>query len=498
MKIKKIKIIEFENIHNKTLEFDSELNILFVEKEQDRLNIHAFIECMLFGAVDVSFSGIMWIESDDKNYRITRDTRREEPYSELFCEDSGELVDIENLDESEFIRRNSEEVFENMICISSLKGNTGAEIVREVQREMRNFQTTSDCSIDLTRSAQYIKMTRKGYQVQAERRKKSDEQEKKRLRTQIARLQKEIQAIEKQNHCENESERGSQPYEDRRGYLILDKKIAELNNKTHVQTALVILTLAIAVAVTGFLGIKTNMTIVAAIVGIFGIGLVMGEMNLKMRTNREIERKKRMRAKWISKHHEKVNELSDDLREELKDKNTELFNLTEEIKDLEESAYLPLIEETEIDALDLTYDTIEKLSDKIYTDTGSRLIDVMSEILNDITDGQCKNVIVDDEFHISVETGNNIVPIENLRLITVGQVYLSFRLAAAKLMYGDDELPVILGEMFATFDPNVLKPIAQWLKNAKRQIIVSTCHRKEVQVVENTGFKWNTVTLQDE
>ena len=190
MKIKKIKIIEFGNIHNKTLEFDSELNVLFVEKEQERLNIHAFIEYMLFGMDDVAFSGIMWMESDGTNYRITRDTRREEPYSELFCEDTGELVDIDNVDESQFIKRNSEEVYENMICISPLKGSTGAEIVREVQREMKNFQTAADCAIDLTRSAQYIKMTRKGYQVQAERRKKSDEQEKKRIRTQIDRLQK--------------------------------------------------------------------------------------------------------------------------------------------------------------------------------------------------------------------------------------------------------------------------------------------------------------------
>ena len=43
----------------------------------------------------------------------------------------------------------SEAVYENVICISPLKGNIGAEIVREVQKQMTGFQTTGDCSVDL-------------------------------------------------------------------------------------------------------------------------------------------------------------------------------------------------------------------------------------------------------------------------------------------------------------------------------------------------------------
>lgn len=51
----------------------------------------------------------------------------------------------------------SEAVYENAICISPLKGNTGAEIVREVQKQMTGFQTTGDCSVDLGKTSQRIK-----------------------------------------------------------------------------------------------------------------------------------------------------------------------------------------------------------------------------------------------------------------------------------------------------------------------------------------------------
>lgn len=75
----------------------------------------------------------------------------------------------------------SEAVYENAICISPLKGNTGAEIVREVQKQMTGFQTTGDCSVDLGKTSQRIKMTRKGYQVQVERRKRQTSWQKKKF-----------------------------------------------------------------------------------------------------------------------------------------------------------------------------------------------------------------------------------------------------------------------------------------------------------------------------
>lgn len=54
--------------------------------------------------------------------------------------ESGELLDADHISEEKMALGISEAVYENAICISPLKGNTGAEIVREVQKQMTAFR----------------------------------------------------------------------------------------------------------------------------------------------------------------------------------------------------------------------------------------------------------------------------------------------------------------------------------------------------------------------
>ena len=125
----------------------------------------------------------------------------------------------------------SEAVYENAICISPLKGNTGAEIVREVQKQMTGFQTTGDCSVDLGKTSQRIKMTRKGYQVQVERRKKADQLAKEKISAQIKSIRREIRDTEDQKNQLGEQEDALRMNEESNGYHLLDERIGALENK---------------------------------------------------------------------------------------------------------------------------------------------------------------------------------------------------------------------------------------------------------------------------
>ena len=104
---------------------------------------------MLFGNAEFPYAGVLWFESGGRNYRLTRDLHRETPYSELLCETSGELIDADRICDSKVAQGISESVFENAICIAPLKGNTGSEIVREVQRQIAGFQWSADRTVDL-------------------------------------------------------------------------------------------------------------------------------------------------------------------------------------------------------------------------------------------------------------------------------------------------------------------------------------------------------------
>lgn len=494
MKIRQIEIKDFGEIKNKTLKFTSGLNVLYDEKEQAREMIRSFIEEMFFGNAEFPYAGIIWFESSGKNYRLTRDLHRETPYSELLCETSGELLDVDHISDSKVAMGISEAVFENAICIAPLKGNTGAEIVREVQRQIAGFQWSADRTLDLRRTSQRLKMTRKGYQVQVERRKKADQLEKGKISTAIRRLRAEISDLEDQKQQIGEQQSALQSGGESNGFQMLDGRISELEKKNRMQIIVMCITVIVAFSLAIYLGMNMQTVMPAILAGIAGALVFMTETNFEMRTVRELEKRKRMKSRWLAKQ-DKLQDGRNELDDELHEKNTELANLTEDLREMEEYAYLPLMDEIEIDSVNYAMDTIEKLSGKIYEKTGNRLVETMSEILRGITGGECKELLIDEDFHIRVDTGSELVSIENLRLIAVGQIYLSLRLAMGELLCGTEKLPVLLEEMFGAYDRENAAQTVTWLIGDQRQVIVSSGKKKELEVLKNTGIACNTITL---
>lgn len=494
MKIKQIEIKNFGNIYNKTLIFSPGVNVLYGENEYSRKEIHSFIEHMLLGIEDMPYYGILWFESKGRNYRLTRNLYGENPYNELLCEESGELIDADRLSESRTVMGISGAVYENAVCITPLKGSTGAEIVREVQKQMKGFQETADCSEDLGRTYQRIKMTRKGYQAQVDRRRKSDELEKEKISSQMRQLRGELRDLEEQKTQLGTQESELRQSEESNGYQMLDQKIAELEKKNRMQTVGMCATLLAAFALAAFLGICLQSILLTILAAVAGGVLFAVQLNYEMRTVRELEKRKRMRLRWITRH-DKLEGGRSSLEEEICEKKMELSNLTDSLRELEEYAYFPLVEELETDALNLAMQTIETLSERIYRKTGNRLVSTMSEILREITGGDCREFLVDEELHISVETADGVIPIEKMRLFTVEQIYLALRLAAGDLLCGAERLPVLFNEMFSTFDPERLRTAVSWLIETERQVIISTGKKKELDMIEKTGLTCNVMIV---
>ena len=350
MKIRQIEIKDFGSIKNKTLKFTSGLNVLYDEKEQMREEVRTFIEKMLFGNAEFPYAGVLWFESGGRNYRLTRDLHRETPYSELLCETSGELMDADRISDSKIAQGISESVFENAICIAPLKGNTGSEIVREVQRQIAGFQWSADRTVDLRRTSQRLKMTRKGYQVQVERRKKADQLEKGKVSKAIRRLREEISDLEDQKQQIGEQQSALKTSGDSNGFHMLDGRISELEKKNRTQIIIMCATVIAVFSAAIYMGMNMQTVVPAVLVGIAGALVFMAETNFEMRTVRELEKRKRMKSRWLAKQ-DKLQDGRNELDDELHEKNTALANLTEELQEMEEYAYLPLIDEIEIDSI---------------------------------------------------------------------------------------------------------------------------------------------------
>ena len=110
-----------------------------------------------------------------------------------------------------------------------------------------------------------------------------------------------------------------------------------------------------------FLGIYFGETVLAFVTAAAGICLFLLEIFFNMKTIRELEKRKRLKKRFLARQ-DKLQSGRDDLNDEIKEKETELSNLTEEYQEAEDYIYLPIAEEIEIDSLNLAMSTIRKLA----------------------------------------------------------------------------------------------------------------------------------------
>ena len=96
---------------------------------------------------------------------------------------------------------------------------------------------------------------------------------------------------------------------------------------------------------------------------------------------------------------------------------------------------------------------------------------------------------------MTVNTEGRIVPLEQLSRGTAEQIYFSLRMAAGELLCGEEKFPVILDEVFGMYDEERLAAVLSWLSREKRQVIICTCRRREMEIMEKLGIPFTEAVL---
>lgn len=515
MIIRRLAIKNFGKIHNKTLEFSPGINVLYGENESGKTTVHTFLKSMLYGirrqrgkaAKSDTYStyepwenpavygGTLWFENGGKNFRLTRNFHKTNQTSELLCEDDGELLDVEKGDLDVVLGGVSEAVYENTVSVAQLKGVTGQGLVRELQNYMASYQGTGDSSVDLGRTMQLLKMSRKGYQVQAAKCKKDTEKEQEKLAASMDYLRQEMEDIwEKKSRISVHEESLHVAGEDN-GEAILDERIYKIQREKGLLSGGMAMTAVLAVlAVLLLRRLVPGFFFLQILAGLLGVLLFVWEGISQKRLSEELSKRKRMKARGLQKQ-EKLKWNRESLEESWKEKETALSNLQAEYKEIEERAYLPLMEETEIEAINLAMKTIETLSGNIHHQLGGKLRLRTSQILSGITGGKYNEVLMDEGFHMMVNTDERTVPLESLSRGTTEQIYFALRMAAGELLCGEECFPVILDDVFGMYDEERLTAVLHWLSGEKRQIMISTCHKREMELLEKEGIPYQKILL---
>ena len=506
MLIKKITIRNFGKINNRTFEFSEGINVIYGENESGKTTLHNFIKSMLYGIPrgrgksaayrayepwenPGEYGGTIWFESKGMSWRLTRSFSRERPYQELLCETTGEIMDPdEDGAMDELLGDVSEAVYENTVSIGQMKSVTGPSLAKELQNYMAGYEGSADSSIDIQRASQMLKMTRKGYQVQEDRRKKSLEAEEIRIRSRIDYLEEEEKKLENRESVLQGRIYDMDP--DQRGTAHYDEEILETRKKARIAglgSAIISAVLLITALV-----VRRPRTVTAAVgtaAVILAVGFLVRHM-LEKEANRLSEEKdewkqEMQKLKWEKRHTD----------QSLAEKRTSIDNLYEEYNEVEDDFYQFSREAGEVKAINLALETIDRLSGSINSRIGGRLRKRTSEIFSDITGEKYEEVLIDDSLKISVNTEERVIPLERLSRGTLEQIYFALRIAAGELFCGDETFPLILDDVFGNYDEDRLQALLVWLYKENRQVLTLTCSGREAALLEDSEIPYREFML---
>ncbi|MEF2772387.1 MAG: AAA family ATPase [Blautia caecimuris] len=514
MIIKRITVRNFGKLRDRTMEFSDGINVLYGDNESGKTTTHTFVRSMLYGIQrqrgraarkdayslylpwenSADYGGTLWFENGGKNFRLTRNFYKENPTTEFLCEDDGEILDVAQGDLDAVLGGISETVYENTVSVAQLKSTTGPELVREVQNYMASYQGAGDSSVDLGRTMQMLKMARKGYQVQAEQKKRENQREKEKISSGMEYIRQELEELQEKEARVSGQEKSFYIGGDGSGIGDLETGIAALYRKRKVLEF--VITTALIFGIGGALAVAgiTKSLITAMVIGVIGIAAGVGAYLVRLRVSEETEKKEWQKNRLLARQ-EKLSWSRENIREARKEKETALENAAAEYREAEEYVYFPLAEEMEIESLNLAMTVIDQISRDIHRQVGGKLRRRISGILSEITGGRYTEILMDADLHMTVNTGERTVPLESLSRGTVEQIYFSLRMAAGELLCGREQLPVFLDEVFGMYDEERLTSVLKWLAKEKRQVIICSCRQREMEILEKNGISYNKIVL---
>ncbi len=150
-------------------------------------------------------------------------------------------------------------------------------------------------------------------------------------------------------------------------------------------------------------------------------------------------------------------------------------------------------------AFDVAIEVLSESSVQIQRDYSPYLNEQMGNIMKSISGGRYEDIMADDSLTLNVQTpdvAEKVIP-EQLSSGTADQMYFALRLATVMLVEKDGEiLSLFLDEPFVQYDEDRTKNVLELLKteSEKRQIILFTCKKREVELV-NQIFEGTSINI---
>lgn len=194
---------------------------------------------------------------------------------------------------------------------------------------------------------------------------------------------------------------------------------------------------------------------------------------------------------------QKINRLrgkEETLCQQAEEKKVEIENLRENLEEFCGDTKEMQDCKTEIESLNLAMRTLCRLSEKMQRKIGTRLEYRMGEILQEITDDRYEQLRVDENINVELFEGGRWVSLQQLSRGTVEQVYFALRMAVSEILC-EEKLPVLLDDVFGMYDEQRLVQTLRWLSVRDGQVLIFTCHKREMELLRRMGIHANVISL---
>lgn len=475
------------------------------------------------------FAGVMRFESGGKVFRLERNFNRREKSVSLVCETDGEELSVESGDLDVLLEGLNEASYRNTFFVGQTGAATGEGLAKELHHYMSNLQNAGDMEIDVNQAVDALEAKRRQFESEKKKAQAERDTREREVETRLTYVRQETERLAKEEaECTEKLRRAEEEYrqaariareqaEKERRQAVgeqADKAFRDEQNdqkkksgreKDSCQERIFA---ALIVGVLGILGCVLLPWLwakyVAGVVCACGVFAVIKILGKSRERNREDEKRKfsekhgafretehlsagqewQQRLRRLSGQIEKQKGHLEHIHSELREKQTILENLRENLGELREEGEGTTGLEQEIQALQMAAETVREASKEVCSQWEGRLNRRVSEILEELTCGRYTSIFLDDSLHIRINTPEKLLGIWQVSRGTMEQIYFALRMAAGEIFTGGEQVPIILDEAFAMYDDERLEQTLRWLEIHKEQVILFTCQERESRILQ--------------
>lgn len=515
MIMNELNLKHFGRFENKKIILDEGINVIYGENESGKSTIHTFLLAMLFGIRRMKgraaktdtytrytpwengawYEGSAVFNCGGKRFRLDRNFAGTQPKASLFCETDGERLSVEEGDLSVLLGNISENTYRNTVFIGQAKSRTEDGLYKEMQEYLSNFQGSGDLRFHPEKALKILKDKKKVWenkeQEAANRKQKAEDEIEYKIQyeqEEIRNLKQKLYELERQMTDRQEGAGTGSSGREEGLKRKIKKEVKQKKRALFLQLGLPIL--VVFLALTGSAFGKFSWVAALLLTAVLAVTAILfskkeyhPEMILVVKRDVRDDELLQMRERRKM------------LLEILAERKTRLENLEEEYLEVRENAEEILAAQREIRCIEKAGNKIREAAERMQNLTDHILKKQMSEILGSITQGKYRQLILEKDFTLLLDTGEKCLQMHQISFGTMEQVYFALRMTCAEILCREEEMPVLLDETFAMYDDKRLFQTLSWLSRRKSQVLLFTCNKREISALEELGIPYRLVKL---